>query len=747
MTGPRSAPRPRRTDLVRALDECGLAATEADGRDPGGRRTPPTAGRRPGVRARLDRRRRRISGPPDAACPAFVDFPPFVRRAPPIERAHRGQEEPQEHRAPRDGREDAPGAGPQGAHPQHAHPRRLHRRRRGPAGRGAGAVPEGQEQEGRSQQQRHQRQIGATDDGRGLRPGRVEADRQRTRTTCPRARRSPTRTHRRPSGRTAPSRRRSGARSTRPTTAPSSSSSCTTRSTATRSRGTTTTAAKDKTEMDNLEAIAKKYQGDEQAVHGSCRGPPPTVRKFPDGKHVALTRWSADAKDPGDQSKQRGNWQYCGSASGAVISDFFEAPGRTQTRPSPAIMLIGGSRVRSGSARPDCLSASTTDFTSCACARSVTSTRRRCRRPRRPRGPSTATVRPPCGTTRPVLSRAEHRGGVAEHLQARLRPGSRSARAAKSPTSSQPKRPRHHRDPARGCGRLGHGVVDGDLRQPGPDAPRAGGVRGDRADAGGEVGVLARRAGRAARSRGPRTCRRSSGTPRTRRSRRRGSASGFSTNAATAASVGKPSRGCTRGGCSRSPSTADRRRCRCVTSRPVLGDRCGLGHALPEGVRRRRSRGRRRRSRSARRGRRRSTIAAASPIAAIESRGDWARRSPGPRARRELAAYGVLVRHPGDHEDPLADERGEPVVGRLQQRAAGAGQVVQELRRGRSGQRPQPGPGPAGGNDGPQLCGHAPASCRRPASGAVRGPRYVDGVTTSPSSSTDGSRETRVSRW
>jgi hypothetical protein len=96
------------------------------------------------------------------------------------------------------------------------------------------------------------------------------------------------------------------------------------------------TAAKDKTEMDNLEAIAKKYQGENKrfiaAPWTSSDG-----AKFPDGKHIALTRWSADAKDPGDQSKQRGNWQYCGSVSGAVISDFFDTWPNAES-PEPGIM-------------------------------------------------------------------------------------------------------------------------------------------------------------------------------------------------------------------------------------------------------------------------------------------------------------------------------------------------------------------------------------------------------------------------
>jgi len=96
------------------------------------------------------------------------------------------------------------------------------------------------------------------------------------------------------------------------------------------------TAAKDKTEMDNLEAIAKKFQDDNErfiaAPWTSADG-----AAFPDGKHIALTRWSADADKPSDQSKQRGNWQYCGSVSGSVISDFFDKWTNDES-PEPGIM-------------------------------------------------------------------------------------------------------------------------------------------------------------------------------------------------------------------------------------------------------------------------------------------------------------------------------------------------------------------------------------------------------------------------
>ena len=96
------------------------------------------------------------------------------------------------------------------------------------------------------------------------------------------------------------------------------------------------TAAKDKTEMDDLEAIAKKFQDlNERFIAVPWTSDDGAA--FPDGKHIALTRWSADADKPSDQSKQRGNWQYCGSVSGSVISDFFSTWTNKQS-PEPGLM-------------------------------------------------------------------------------------------------------------------------------------------------------------------------------------------------------------------------------------------------------------------------------------------------------------------------------------------------------------------------------------------------------------------------
>lgn len=83
------------------------------------------------------------------------------------------------------------------------------------------------------------------------------------------------------------------------------------------------TAAADKDQMTALKQIAQKYQDAKQkfiaAPWHSSDGD-----SFPDGKHIALTRWSADKDKPTDESKQRGNWEYCGSVSGEAISEFFK---------------------------------------------------------------------------------------------------------------------------------------------------------------------------------------------------------------------------------------------------------------------------------------------------------------------------------------------------------------------------------------------------------------------------------------
>ena len=73
--------------------------------------------------------------------------------------------------------------------------------------------------------------------------------------------------------------------------------------------------------MQDLQAIADKLPGPTALHRGAVESKDGAA--FPDGKHIALTRWQPAAK-PSDQGKQRGNWQYCDSASGSVVKDFVD---------------------------------------------------------------------------------------------------------------------------------------------------------------------------------------------------------------------------------------------------------------------------------------------------------------------------------------------------------------------------------------------------------------------------------------
>lgn len=96
------------------------------------------------------------------------------------------------------------------------------------------------------------------------------------------------------------------------------------------------TIADDTDQMRYIKAIADKY-GDEEERFIAAPWTEADGDAFPDGKHVALTRWSADADKPSDEKLQRGNWRYCGSTSGAVISKFVGTWSNDES-PEPGIM-------------------------------------------------------------------------------------------------------------------------------------------------------------------------------------------------------------------------------------------------------------------------------------------------------------------------------------------------------------------------------------------------------------------------
>lgn len=96
------------------------------------------------------------------------------------------------------------------------------------------------------------------------------------------------------------------------------------------------TLAEDTDAMAQLEQIAGHYQTEQgrfiAAPWHSADG-----AAFPAGRHLALTRWSADADDPSDESLQRGNWMYCGSVDAEAIARFFDTWSNSES-PEPGIM-------------------------------------------------------------------------------------------------------------------------------------------------------------------------------------------------------------------------------------------------------------------------------------------------------------------------------------------------------------------------------------------------------------------------
>ncbi len=84
------------------------------------------------------------------------------------------------------------------------------------------------------------------------------------------------------------------------------------------------TAAEDQDQMDALRTIADKYADSDKNRFIAAPWSASDGSAFPDGKHVAVTRWTADPENPGDAAKQKGNWLYCGQVSGEAISGFVD---------------------------------------------------------------------------------------------------------------------------------------------------------------------------------------------------------------------------------------------------------------------------------------------------------------------------------------------------------------------------------------------------------------------------------------
>lgn len=86
------------------------------------------------------------------------------------------------------------------------------------------------------------------------------------------------------------------------------------------------TAAKDSETMQEIEAIASKFEGSSN-FRFKFKAVPWTKddengAKFPAGEHIAFTHWSAGGAGETDTKKQVGVWQYCSEPSGAALEDF-----------------------------------------------------------------------------------------------------------------------------------------------------------------------------------------------------------------------------------------------------------------------------------------------------------------------------------------------------------------------------------------------------------------------------------------
>lgn len=84
------------------------------------------------------------------------------------------------------------------------------------------------------------------------------------------------------------------------------------------------TAAGDEVQMKALEEIAEKFADSDRNRFVAAPWTSADGGTFPEGKHIALTRWTAEPGDNANEDKQKGNWLYCGSVSGEAMSDFVD---------------------------------------------------------------------------------------------------------------------------------------------------------------------------------------------------------------------------------------------------------------------------------------------------------------------------------------------------------------------------------------------------------------------------------------
>ncbi|WP_299051123.1 DUF3105 domain-containing protein [uncultured Nocardioides sp.] len=90
------------------------------------------------------------------------------------------------------------------------------------------------------------------------------------------------------------------------------------------------TVADDAEQMEEIRALSEKFEGSED-LRNKFKAVPWTSEDgdpFPDGQHIAMTRWSAGnnptAVEDGiiEEGAQTGIWQYCSEPSGAALDSF-----------------------------------------------------------------------------------------------------------------------------------------------------------------------------------------------------------------------------------------------------------------------------------------------------------------------------------------------------------------------------------------------------------------------------------------
>jgi len=102
-------------------------------------------------------------------------------------------------------------------------------------------------------------------------------------------------------------------------------------------------AAADEAAMNELRDLAERYQlANERFIAAPWLEEDGAA--LPTDRHYALTRWSADAEDPGNQLKQRGNWMYCGTLEADDI-DAFVKRWPNEESPEPGVGLPEQSAV------------------------------------------------------------------------------------------------------------------------------------------------------------------------------------------------------------------------------------------------------------------------------------------------------------------------------------------------------------------------------------------------------------------